>query len=63
MKSTERKKKNEWRSGQPKQSGLYSIRLPDGREIRRVEYSKGVFWKMKKGSGGQTWPAVEYRKE
>lgn len=67
MKSTEREKKSEWirpvEGGLPKQNGLYSIKLPDGRIIRKVLCENGVFWKMKKGSGGQTWPAIEYRKE
>ncbi len=66
MKSTERKKKNEWQrvdSGQPIKDGLYSIKLFDGRVFHNVEYAEGVFWKMRKGSSGHTWTVLEYRKE
>ena len=66
MKSTEREKKSEWTAtskGLPETKGRYTIKLSDGRVFRGVEYENGCFWKFRKGSGGQTWPAVEYRKE
>ncbi len=66
MKNIEREKKSEFQStakGLPEKKGRYTIKLSSGKVIHGVEYENGMFWKMRKGGGGQTWPAVEYRKE
>lgn len=52
----------------PTEGEPVEIRIPGGRTIKPVTFSKGRFWKVRKGAGGQaytveSWRAIEIRTE